>query len=93
MYAIRSYYVVADHMPFAGASSKLANKFGVNFINGFAIDSLGWDVNKFKREDHSLKEHPITNGNNIDEEISEISTYFGQGFSTTSKTLIPLMVS
>jgi len=87
-----SLLLVADHMPFAGASSKLANKFGVNFINGFAIDSLGWDVNKFKREDHSLKEHPITNGNNIDEEISEISTYFGQGFSTTSKTLIPLMV-
>lgn len=87
-----SLLLVADHMPFAGASSKLAKKFDLDFINGFVIDTLNWDVNTFKKEDYSLSEHPITKGNSNREKINEISTYFGQGFSSTNKTFTPLMV-
>ena len=87
-----SLLLVADHMPFAGASSKLAKKFGVDFINGFAIDTLEWDLTRFNRKDNSLGEHPITRGNNIKEKINEVDTYYGQGFSTSNKNLTPLLV-
>lgn len=87
-----SLLLVADHMPFAGASSKLAKHFDVDFINGFVIDTLEWDTNKFEMKNHSLRKHPITKGNNIKEEINEISTYFGQGFSASNKTYSPIMV-
>jgi hypothetical protein len=87
-----SLLLVADHMPFAGASSKLAKQFNVDFINGFAIDTLEWDINKFNRTDNSLKDHSITRGRDSSETINEISTYFGQGFSTTNKNLKPIMV-
>ena len=35
-----SLLLVADHMPFAGAASKLASQFGFTLHNGFAMDTV-----------------------------------------------------
>lgn len=86
-----SLLLIADHMPFAGASQKLGLAFGVNFNNGFAIDTIGWDITKFSRDDKSLKLHPINEGRNKNEQINEIGTYFGQCFTTTDNSLKPIM--
>ena len=87
-----SLLLVADHMPFAGASKKLAAAFGVKFFNGFAIDTVGWDLTKFNRDENTLQNHPVTEGKNADEQVNEISTYFGQCFTTSNNGLEPIMV-
>ena len=35
-------WLIADHMPFPGAAADLARAFGVEFLNGFALDVLRW---------------------------------------------------
>jgi len=87
-----SLLLVADHMPFAGASKKLGKAFGVNFINGFAIDTIGWDLTRFSRGENSLRQHPIIEGRNFDEQVNEISTYFGQCLAISEIGLNPIMV-
>ncbi len=87
-----SLFLVADHMPFAGAASKLAQTFKVEFINGFAIDTLGWDVTNFKREDKSLINHPIVQGRNQNEQIHKVVSYFGQCFTTSNPNMNPILV-
>ncbi len=86
-----SLLLIADHMPFAGASKKLAQAFGVEFFNGFAIDTVGWDLTKFNRDENSLKFHPVIEGKNKEEQVNEISTYFGQCFTISNHNLKPIM--
>lgn len=87
-----SLFLVADHMPFSGASQKLAQSFGVNFINGFAIDTLQWDLIKFNRDTNSLKQHPIIDGRNYSEAIFEIGSYYGQCFTISNFEFTPILV-
>lgn len=87
-----SLLLVADHMPYAGAAQELAKNFNVMFFNGFAIDTLTWDISRFKREDHSLQSHPITNGGNRKEEIREVGSYFGQFMTSDQNNLTPILV-
>jgi len=86
-----SLLLVVDHMPFSGASQKLAQSFGVDFINGFAIDTVQWDLTKFNRNNNSLKQHAIINGRNYSEKIFEIGSYFGQCFTYSNSNLVPLL--
>lgn len=67
-------FMIADHMPFGGATADLATSFGFNFTNGFARfpEQNGFDT--FKREERTIMEHPVTEG------INQIMTFTGQAF-------------
>lgn len=86
-----SLFLVADHMPFAGAASKLAQTFKIEFLNGFAIDTLGWDVTQFNRKDNSLLNHAIVRGRNENEQIDKVISYFGQCFTTSDIEMVPIL--
>ncbi len=84
--------LIADHMPFAGAASKLGSAFGFHFNNGFALapgDQHG--IARFSRDDGSLRDHTITNGLATSEEVSCVVTYTGQAFQGPPEA-IPLLV-
>jgi hypothetical protein len=85
-----SLLLVADHMPFAGAASKLASQFGFTLHNGFAMDTVGRD-DYFCRFNSSLHENIITNGSNADECIDSILTFTGHAFEIPQDAT-PIMV-
>jgi hypothetical protein len=74
-----SLFLVADHMPFAGAASKLASEFGFILHNGFALDTIS-RADYFLRYDSTLHDNIITNGTNADERVDSILTFTGHAF-------------
>ncbi len=75
----RSLFLNADHMPTSGAASELANKFGIQFVNGFAMDTLHLD-DWFVRKNQTLANNVITNGFRANESVDSILTFTGQAF-------------
>lgn len=75
-------FLVADHMPFAGAASDLARRFGVTTLNGFAIDTLTWDPIVFRRSDGTLRESPMTIG------VDSVATFWGHAFRSDTGTSV-----
>jgi len=73
-------FLIADHMPFAGAAVELANKFGFEFYDSFIMYSYEDGVIDFDKKNGSLSEGFITNGRNLNEEVNYIRTFIGQGF-------------
>ena len=70
-----SLFLIADHMPFAGAAADLASSFGVTFYNGFAMDSvLKPDFDLFTTTDKTLLNTALT------ADIDSIVTFTGQAF-------------
>lgn len=74
-----SLFLIADHMPFAGAAAQLALSFGFNFVDGFALRK---DDNQeiFSRKKNNLASTGITNGHNTSERIDSILFFTGQAF-------------
>lgn len=70
-----SLFLIADHMPFGGAASALAERLGFAFQNGFA----GWEGRRppdvFTREAETLADHEVTSG------IDSVGTFTGQAFT------------
>ncbi|RJP63546.1 MAG: DUF4350 domain-containing protein [Ignavibacteriales bacterium] len=86
-----SLFLIADHMPFAGAAYELGNAFGFEFINGFAYTRKNsWPPSVYSRKDNTLNDSPITNGNQVIEQINEISTFTGSAFKAPSGA-IPIL--
>ncbi len=84
--------LIADHMPFPGASKDLAAAFGFTFNNGFAFaPSKGGQGTRFNREDGSLRDHPITRGSAPDEKVDFVVTFTGQAFQGPAEAE-PLLV-
>ena len=76
-----SLLLIADHMPFPGATETLASAFGIFFMNGFATDSsCATDVAAYRRADGTLGDHPITRGRNRAERIDSVRSFTGQAF-------------
>jgi hypothetical protein len=76
-----SLLLIADHMPFPGATANLANNFGVVFLNGFALKSATEDgLLSFTRSSGSLADHPITRGRKELEKIESLTSFTGQAF-------------
>lgn len=84
-----SLLLIADHMPFPGASANVARVFGFEFNDGFAVENFTTEVEGraafdrptlFVREDGTLREHPITRGNQSSKLISRIRSFTGQAF-------------
>ena len=75
-----SLFLIADHMPMAGAASDLAAAFGFKFTNGFVFDTVSNGPAIFNRDNGGLHSNAITNGRNNHEKVDRIATFTGQAF-------------
>jgi len=82
-----SLLLVADHMPFPGAVKELSSRFGVEWHNGFVIDSVNWGMSFFSKRDGTLKHHRLLDGRNQEEQVNGVSTYYGSGFQIKDSTI------
>lgn len=86
-----SLLLIADHMPLAGVSQKLALAFGVEFTNGFAFKNDDFEAPLiFQTDEGTLAQHPILSGRSPDEAVTSIRTFTGQAFQ--APTAEPLLV-
>lgn len=82
-----SLFLIADHMPFPGASEKLAAQFGFTFYNGFAFRKGGETaaggalrVPDIFTPGNGLMDGPVTRGSAPGEEVTTLRTFTGQAF-------------
>lgn len=75
-----SLFLIADHMPMAGAAKDLAAAFGFEFTNGFVFDTINSGPAFFRLEDKSLGESIITKGRKASESVGQIASFTGQAF-------------
>lgn len=89
-----SLFLIADHMPMAGAAQRLGEAFGVKWNNGFAVDEKVESGGRlfFRRSDASLKEHAVTRGRSIEERIDAVVTFTGSAFQLLDKRAEALAV-
>jgi len=86
VFAGGSLFLIADHMPFAGAAYDLGKSFGINFSNGFAtLEKEQSQPDVFSFENGRLKQSPITNGG-----ITSVTSFTGSAF-TYPQEAIPVM--
>jgi hypothetical protein len=74
--------LIADHMPFAGAAYDLANVFGFQFLNGFAITGNEFGPSTFKYSDSTLHKSEVTQGYIENEQIDSVVTFTGSAFQS-----------
>lgn len=67
-------FLIADHMPFAGAAMDLGKAFGFEFLNCFAMDNRQRNIQYFHRGNKMLQSHEVTTG------IDTIVTFTGSAF-------------
>ena len=67
-------FLIADHMPFAGSAQALARAFGVEFLNGFAMDNRRRNPERFYRDNNTLFDNELTHG------IDTVVTFTGSAF-------------
>ena len=71
-------FLIADHMPWPGASSDLAAEFGFKFYNGFNVEVRS--PSYFLRSNGTLVNNVITNGRGENEYVKRIPITEGQAF-------------
>lgn len=69
-----SLFLIADHMPFAGAAADLGKAFGFEFLNCFAMDNRRRAIEYFYKSNKMLQSNVITAG------IDTIVTFTGSAF-------------
>ncbi len=80
-----SLLLIADHMPFPGATADLANEFGIIFLNGYAKRSLNRGGSlSFTRSSGALADHVVTRGQSESEKIESVVSFTGQAFRFVS---------
>jgi len=84
--------LIFDHMPVSNAINELATAFGITVSNGFAFDEamLRWEGDSlsigeagsfvFRRTDHTLAGHSITDGRSIVERVDSVALGGGAAF-------------
>ncbi len=82
-----SLFLIADHMPFAGASEKLAKSFGFTFYDSFLFDENRRGIFDFLDRNSLLGNHKIINGSDKYEKIKLIKTFTGQAFKIPNKAI------
>jgi len=73
-------FLIADHMPMAGAAAALGAAFGFEFSNGFAVDTLNQGPSYFSLADSTLTENNVTRGRDTSEAVHRVVTFTGQAF-------------
>jgi hypothetical protein len=82
-----SLFLIADHMPFAGAADELARSFGFNFSNGFAtLEKESNQPDIFSLGNGRLLKSPVSG-----DDITTITSFTGSAF-TYPENAIPVMV-
>ncbi len=76
-----SLFLIADHMPMAGAATELAAAFEFGCSNGFVFTPDGKGTAFFSLSDSSLGVTVLTKGRNESESVNSIVTFTGQGFT------------
>ena len=77
-----SLFLIADHMPMAGAAEDLAREFGFEMTNGFAMDTLKRGPTVFNLNKKTLLKNEITDGRFPGESVSEVASFTGQAFKS-----------
>lgn len=75
-----SLFLIADHMPMAGAATALAKAFQFEFSNGFALDTVLSGPAIFTLKDQTLAESILTTGRNNTETVKQVASFTGQAF-------------
>ena len=75
-----SLFLIADHMPMAGAAKDLAAEFDFEFTNGFVFDTVTRGPAFFNVKQKNLVESIITKGRDTSETVYQVATFTGQGF-------------
>ena len=88
--------IIADHMPFAGAATKLAAAFGIHFFNGYALwgdaDPRTGDYPiTFRRSDGTLRANSIVDGHEPAARVDSIESFTGSAFWIDSPAAVPIM--
>ncbi len=94
--------LIADHLPFAGATEKLAAAFGFEVINGYALDLREIQKKTLDRpfvfarhgnsaSDGTLADHAITRGRHSPERVNRVMTFMGAAFRA-KEAVAPLLV-
>lgn len=71
-------FLIADHMPFAGAAEALAAAFGYTFYDGFAMSGPGGRYDTFSFDNGMLKHTEVTDKHGS---VTTVITYTGQAFN------------
>ena len=74
-----SLFLIADHMPMAGAVQDLAAQFGFGFTNGFVMDTVDSGPDAFTLKEGTLEESVLTTGRDSTEWVSQVVSFTGQG--------------
>lgn len=82
-----SLFLIADHMPFAGAAEGLAAAFGFQFQNAFAVLPNN-SMEIFSRQNKRLKSCAITDGNSQAERVDSLLFFAGQAFYAPEKATV-----
>lgn len=76
-----SLFLIADHMPFAGAAYDLGKAFGFEFLNGFAFTGERTrPPSVFNFENNTLQKSSVVTGSNDAEMINQVATFTGSAF-------------
>lgn len=75
-----SLFLIADHMPMAGAAEELAKVFGFQFTNGFAMSTSSRGPSLFNLKEKTLVKSKLTQGRDTTESVSQIASFTGQAF-------------
>ncbi|MCI0485601.1 MAG: DUF4350 domain-containing protein [Blastocatellia bacterium] len=87
-----SLFLIADHMPCAGAAEKLGAAFGFKFSNGYAMNEKARGGPMiFRKSDRTLRDHPITRGRIDAEKVEAVATFTGSAFQA-GKDAEPVLV-
>ena len=96
-----SLWLIADHMPFAGAIADLARPLGIYWIDGFAFPESaasnapgGNGLMTFRRTDRSLGATSLTQGRSTAERIDSVVTFTGSAFRLAAQradSAIPIL--
>lgn len=78
-----SLFLIADHMPFAGAAKDLAKSFGFIFYNSFAMDTSknGADIFTISEKTLNIPKELSISG------IADVATFTGQAFDIPAKAI------
>ena len=77
-----SLFLIADHMPFAGAATDLGRALGFEFSNGYARagNRAEGRVADIFDAANGLKEGPVTRGRSDEEKVTQVATFTGSAF-------------
>ena len=89
-----SLFLIAEHMPYAGAATDLAVTFGLYFNNGFCIDQkTGAGTLTFSRSIGGITDHVITGGRSVTERVNRVMAFGTQAFRAKPGAKVePLLV-